>query len=330
MTHLTAQDYLLIGTPSKVFTDGAVSIRRCKNIFEAIISAQEHPVKKVLVSYSELPDPKPQALEALRHAYPATTICLLVQMTDEPVVRHWLSVCSWPSGIADYIVCPVESASLMPESERLLQDASETAELLRRKDRRIEELETLVMRDDLTGLKNRRYLKHFLPMILKSAQTDQSRVTLLLFDIDDFKHYNDSYGHSVGDDVLRQTAKLIRRCCRNQDIVVRLGGDEFAVVFWEIPEKPEQSGRAVSDRRTSAQEHPREAVFMAERFRSEMHQTSFDLLGPQGKGSLTISGGLSTFPTDAKTAQELFEKADQAMLEAKRSGKNRIYLVGRP
>ena len=69
---------------------------------------------------------------------------------------------------------------------------------------------------------------------------------------------------------------------------------------------------------------------MAERFRSEMSDTPFDQLGPQGKGSLTISGGLATFPTDAPDARLLFEKADQAMLEAKRSGKNRIYLVGQP
>jgi two-component system cell cycle response regulator len=251
-------------------------------------------------------------------------------MTDEPVVRQWLSVCGWPPGAVDYVVCPVNAASLIPEQQQMLQNLSEVTELLHQKEQRIRELETLVMQDDLTGLKNRRYLKHFLPMILKTAQANQCQVTLLLFDIDDFKHYNDSYGHSVGDDVLRQTAKLIRRCCRNQDVVVRLGGDEFAVVFWDVPGMTEKPDRVVTDRRKSSQEHPREAVFMAERFRNEMHQTAFDLLGPKGRGSLTISGGLSTFPTDAKTAQELFEKADRAMLEAKRSGKNRIYLVGRP
>jgi diguanylate cyclase (GGDEF)-like protein len=69
---------------------------------------------------------------------------------------------------------------------------------------------------------------------------------------------------------------------------------------------------------------------MAERFRREMSAASFDVLGPKGKGSLTISGGLATFPTDAVNAESLFEKADEAMFEAKRSGKNRLYLVGRP
>jgi len=185
------------------------------------------------------------------------------------------------------------------------------------------------MRDDLTNLKNRRYLSQFLPAILAKAKAGQCQVTLLLFDIDDFKHYNDAYGHSVGDDVLRQTAKLIRRCCRNQDVVARLGGDEFAVVFWDVPDTQPSRG-STSDRRGSSRNHPRQPVFMAERFRVEMSDTPFDKLGPQGKGALSISGGLATFPTDASNAQELYEKADKAMLEAKRNGKNRVYLVGQP
>ncbi|MHC4292062.1 MAG: GGDEF domain-containing protein, partial [Planctomycetota bacterium] len=198
------------------------------------------------------------------------------------------------------------------------------------KDRRIEELETLVVQDDLTGLKNRRYLRQFLPLILQKAKANQCQVTLLLFDIDDFKHYNDSYGHSIGDDVLRQTAKLICLCCRNQDVVTRLGGDEFAVIFWDVPGEQTQTAQSISDRRKSSLGHPRQTVFMAERFRHEMASMPFDHLGPKGKGSLTISGGLATFPTDASSAPELFEKADQAMLEAKRNGKNLIYLVGQP
>ena len=88
MTGSAQQDYLLIGTPSKVFTNGASSMRFCKNIFEAIIDAQQHSYKKVYVSFSELPEPRSQALEALRCAYPALPICLLVPMTDEPAVRQ--------------------------------------------------------------------------------------------------------------------------------------------------------------------------------------------------------------------------------------------------
>ena len=327
MADTAEQPYLLIGTPAKVCPETTVPMRVCKNIFEGIMSARQHPCKKIYVVYSELPEPKSQALDALHHTYPEASICLLIQMSEEPAVRQWLSSCSWSIDRPDYLVCPVSVETLMPEMHQT-QYALDFAKALKEKDKRIKELETLVTQDDLTGLKNRRYLKYFLPSIIQRAQVQHCHVTLLLFDIDDFKHYNDSYGHSVGDEVLRQTAKLIRRCCRNQDVVVRLGGDEFAVVFWDLPGQRALVSHTASDRRRPSQAHPREALFMAERFRNEMSGTPFEHLGPKGRGALTISGGLATFPVDAQNATELFERADQAMLEAKRSGKNRISLVG--
>jgi len=317
---------LLIGTPSRACTDGPVRMRVCKNIFEGITTAQHQSYETIYVVYSELPEPKIQAVGALHQVCPAAKICLLVQMVEEPAVCEWLRMHSWAKEALDYLICPVNSEALTAPKR---PDAVKTADD-QDKDRRIEALETLVVQDDLTGLKNRRYLRQFLPSILEKAKANQFQVTLLLFDIDDFKHYNDSYGHPVGDDVLRQTAKLIRRCCRNQDVVIRMGGDEFAVIFGDVPGEQAPIGQSVADRRKSSQGHPRQTVFMAERFRQEMAAMPFEHLGPKGKGSLTISGGLATFPVDASSAVELFEKADQAMLEAKRSGKNLIHLVGQP
>ena len=80
-------------------------------------------------------------------------------------------------------------------------------------------------------------------------------------------------------------------------------------------------------------DHPKEALFIARRFVRELKKaglSSFGGLGPEGKGVLTISGGLASFPPDGRTSDELFLLADKALLEAKRSGKNRIYLVGKP
>ena len=91
----------------------------------------------------------------------------------------------------------------------------------------------LAITDDLTGIYNGRYFRHFLARIIEKARTLRFPVTLLLFDIDNFKSYNDRYGHGVGDEILRQTAALMRRCCRPHDLVARISGDEFAVVFWE-------------------------------------------------------------------------------------------------
>jgi len=318
---------LLVGTPSKVFTDGPVRMQVCKNIFEGITTAQQKAYKTIYVVYSELPEPKTQAVYALHQVCPDAVICLLVQMVEEPAVCEWLRMYSWTKGVIDYQICPLNTAALTAPGVSKVQGITADEH---QKDLRIEALEKLVVQDDLTGLKNRRYLRQFLPLILEKAKANRFQVTLLLFDIDDFKHYNDSYGHVVGDDVLRQTAKLIRRCCRNQDVVIRMGGDEFAVIFWDVPGEQAPKAAIPSERRKSSQGHPRQTVFMAERFRQEMAATPFEHLGPKGKGALTISGGLATFPVGASSAAELFEKADQAMLDAKRCGKNLIHLVGQP
>jgi len=196
---------------------------------------------------------------------------------------------------------------------------------------KIKQLERLATEDDLTGLKNRRYIWEFSRQIIERAALENKRVTLLVFDIDNFKRYNDLYGHSVGDEVLKQAAVLMQRCCRSHDVVGRIGGDEFAVIFWDDP----QAGPADApeERRSPRADHPKEAIFIAKRFVRELENselTPLAGLGPEGKGVLTISGGLASFPRDGSTIQELFQQADKALLEAKRSGKNRIHLVGKP
>jgi two-component system cell cycle response regulator len=160
-------------------------------------------------------------------------------------------------------------------------------------------------------------------------------VTLLVFDIDDLKRYNDLYGHLAGDEVLKQAAVLMQRCCRGHDVVGRIGGDEFAVVFWDEPQAKQIGAPAegTTERRSAKADHPKEAISIAKRFVKELEKSDLSALvglGPEGKGVLTISGGLASFPRDGLTIQELFQQADKALLEAKRSGKNRIYLVGRP
>ena len=171
-------------------------------------------------------------------------------------------------------------------------------------------------------------------------------MTVLIFDIDDFKNYNDLYGHYAGDEVLKQAGALMQRCCRSHDVVGRIGGDEFAVIFWDDPYIQESSDLQSTEheirdtnneRRSATADHPEEAILIAKRFVKELEKAPASLgdindggLGPKGRGILTISGGLASFPRDGSTIQELFQQADKALLEAKRSGKNRIYLVGSP
>ena len=196
---------------------------------------------------------------------------------------------------------------------------------------RLEILEKLATEDELTGIKNRRYVREFLRQIISRAQKEDLQVTLLIFDIDDFKSYNDLYGHSAGDAILKQVAILMQKCCRKQDVVSRIGGDEFAVVFWNCKNRnnKQTEDTAGNERRASQSHHPDEATIICERFRSQINSTPLPALGVTGKGKLSISGGLAAFPKDGSNVIQLFEQADKALLEAKRSGKNRVLLVGR-
>jgi PleD family two-component response regulator len=268
-------------------------------------------------------------------------IVLLVQMHEEPQAIKLVGESGNGDAAADdYLVCPLSAAQLLgglsPDAHRDRPERrteSVPAALSRQigeeasRKKRTERLERLATEDDLTGLKNRRYIWEFSRQLVARAKQDHGRVTLLVFDIDNFKHYNDEYGHAAGDAILRQAGVMMQRCCRRHDVVGRVGGDEFAVVFWDDPTREKPSGE---NERRVAGEHPREVIAIARRFQREFGHSDLDLLGPDGRGTLTISGGLASLWRDGDTTEELFGRADEALLEAKRSGKNRIYLVGGP
>ncbi|HPC96926.1 MAG TPA: GGDEF domain-containing protein [Sedimentisphaerales bacterium] len=326
---------LLVGDIRKAFLD-AERVERypCDvrmNLLEAIDAAAGGAYDAVGVVMNGLQGQLRPVLRALRKATTAP-IVLLAQMYDEPVARHLVQSGPSEEKVADaYRVCPITLASFGSGlTTRSIPTAawSQGEALMPLIEKRMRYLERLATTDDLTGLKNRRYIREFARQIIERARRSAGRVTLLVFDIDNFKHYNDDYGHATGDEILKQAAILMRRCCRPHDVVGRIGGDEFAVVFWDDPHcvAPE----AASERRHAEAEHPSEPVFIARRFQSEFGHAELNLLGPEGPGVLTISGALARFPRDGTTVQELFERADAALLEAKRSGKNRIYLVGEP
>jgi GGDEF domain-containing protein len=186
-------------------------------------------------------------------------------------------------------------------------------------------MQKLAITDELTGSYNARYFRHFLSSIMERARKLHFPVTLLLFDIDDFKKYNDEFGHATGDEILKQAAALMKRCTRQHDLVARIGGDEFAVVFWdkEGPRQPREPKPGVSSR------PPQEPLQVFERFKRLMSSEEFPLLGQTGKGSLTVSAGLAVFPWDGNDTESLIREADKRlMMGAKKNGKNAIYIVG--
>ncbi|CAG0993333.1 Response regulator PleD [Phycisphaerales bacterium] len=165
--------------------------------------------------------------------------------------------------------------------------------------------------DPLTGAWNRRYFQRFLTTALDQAREGRYPVTLLLFDIDDFKKYNDLYGHDAGDEILRETVHLLRSVIRPTDRVCRVGGDEFVVVFHDPP-------------RQEGSRHPADVFAIAQRFQQQILRHRFPKLLETTPGTLTISGGLTTFPWDGATPEDLLRRADQLAMQSKRAGKNAI------
>jgi cyclic di-GMP phosphodiesterase len=154
-------------------------------------------------------------------------------------------------------------------------------------------------RDALTGLANKRAFDEHAEVSLTRARVARGQVSLVLFDLDDFKQINDRDGHLVGDEVLREVGRVLMRVVRADDEVFRIGGEEFAVVIGGGPD---------------------EAVEVARRVQSAFAEQQRGPLLP------TVSVGIATFPLNADTAVDLLRKADVALYAAKFAGKNRVQI----
>jgi diguanylate cyclase (GGDEF)-like protein len=177
------------------------------------------------------------------------------------------------------------------------------------------QLQAAALTDELTGAWNRRYCLRYLDQAIEQARLQRRDLTIMLYDLDNFKHYNDTYGHSAGDEILTETVRLLQSCIRPTDRVCRIGGDEFAVIF-DDPRGP----------RSNDGKHPTSLAEIAERFQRQICMHRFPKLGPEAESTLTISGGMATYPWDAHDAASLIERADALALESKRQGKGLITL----
>jgi diguanylate cyclase (GGDEF)-like protein len=164
----------------------------------------------------------------------------------------------------------------------------------------------LAQHDALTGMKNRRVFDEHLVSLWPKAIEDRRAIAVLLVDVDHFKSYNDHYGHQAGDQTLRRVAQAIQTfACRPLDVLARYGGEEFAAVIYDVDEQ--------------------RAMQVAERMRCAVEELNISHQGSRTFGRVTISVGVAAVkPTRDRNVQGVLQLADQALYEAKASGRNRI------
>lgn len=165
-----------------------------------------------------------------------------------------------------------------------------------------EQLSHIAKHDSMTGLPNRSYALDYLRSLIEAGSVENSAVSVFFADLDGFKHINDTYGHQMGDAVLKMAAERFQTCIRKEDMVARIGGDEF--LFIVVHDRTEAEHELIAARILASVDVP---------FRVGLRELS-----------VGVSLGIATWPTHATTVRELMRLADEAMYEAKARGKNRF------
>lgn len=168
-----------------------------------------------------------------------------------------------------------------------------------------DEIERLSIMDGLTGTYLRRYFLERLKEELSRAEQYNMDIAFIMVDLDHFKKCNDSFGHLVGDVVLKEVAGILKQKVREIDLVARYGGEEFCIL---LPEA-----------------NKADAYVVAERIRKAVE--GYTIKAYDETLSITISMGISSFPEDSPGLDDLIENADTALYEAKRQGRNKVCLV---
>jgi diguanylate cyclase (GGDEF)-like protein len=190
------------------------------------------------------------------------------------------------------------------QEKQLLAMVGDLASAAMAQKNRVRVTEDSASRDGLTGVYNRPYLLRRLEEELPRAAREGTFVSVLLLDLDYFQHYNRTNGTVEGDNVLRRIGEILQGRIRRNDIAARFGGEEFVVAFLG-------AGKEL-------------ALGLAENLRGLIETHPFPHRQHQPLGAVTVSGGVATFPEDAKATDVLIRCADEALLDAKRAGRNRI------
>lgn len=203
-------------------------------------------------------------------------------------------------GVNDFIMRPIDEHELLARVRTQVRRK-------RYQDRLLENFLlhlSMALTDSLTGLHNRRYLSTHLDSVMERMRESEKPVSLLMIDVDHFKRVNDTYGHGVGDEVLHEIGQQILRNIRGFDLAARYGGEEFAVV---MPDTPVEI-----------------ALGVAERLCEKMASEPIHVTGSKDKIRVTLSIGVAVSEGLDETAKNLLKRADEALYEAKRAGRNQV------
>lgn len=204
-------------------------------------------------------------------------------------------------GVNDYLIRPVDKNEMLARVRTQLRRKLFEDRLRANYHMSV----TMAITDPLTGLYNRRYTETHLDNLIARVKGGGNAISLLMMDIDHFKAVNDTHGHNVGDEVLREFAERIAQGVRGIDLAARYGGEEFVVV---MPE-------------TSAED----AVLVAQRLRQSIADKPFQVSTDDGVLAVTVSIGLAdTSLASVSDRQSLLQAADEALYKAKNQGRNRV------
>lgn len=231
--------------------------------------------------------------------------------TDNGDKQYWLSDLGSTNGtLLNGFTVPQQESRLLQDGDKIkigrqLFKFAMLDELEVEYQKRVHEL---IVHDDLTGLLTRKSFSLELEREIVRSQRHRHEFCILMMDIDFFKKVNDTYGHLIGSEVLRHTAKVIQQTLRDSDVLARYGGEEFIAI---LPETPKDKG-------AEAAERVREAM--------EKYDFPASIHDPDSHLHITISIGVADFPNDSSLANNLIEAADFALYEAKQTGRNRVCL----
>ncbi|MGE3624064.1 MAG: PleD family two-component system response regulator [Bdellovibrionales bacterium] len=282
----------------KTLTRLAVRVTFAATVADAVAAAQNGDCDMVFASLDLKNEDGLQICPQLRTREATRQLPILLLTSESEIARASKGL---DLGANDYLLRPLDPNELLARARTQLRQKRHSQRMRDNYERSL----SLALVDPLTGAFNRRYLEAHIPKLAARCRAVSKPLSVLMVDIDHFKKVNDAHGHAAGDHVLKEVVNRITLGLRPSDLVTRLGGEEFAII---MPETDIGS-----------------ALNIAERLRKRVANTPVEGADGAPPIPVTVSIGIAVAEPDAnEELQALFRRADQALYEAKNTGRNRI------